>query len=105
MTSKRDRLWESSKKELKYLETQTDLFVASLSTLASSRQTQTYKFKTVNGTFILICSLALVSKKFMMTDRAEYEIFTQMNNCENILNRMVNDICKEFYTYFCRKIR
>ena len=103
MTSKRDRLWESSKKELKYLETQTDLFVASLSTLASSRQTQTYTFETVKVTFILIFRLALVSKKFMMTDRAEYEIFTQMNNCENILNRMVNFICKEFTLIFAEK--
>lgn len=30
----------------------------------------------------------------MATDRAEYEIFTQSNNCEQILNRMVN---KEWY--------
>lgn len=39
----------------------------------------------------------------MMTDRAEYEVFTQMNNCENILNRMVNNNCNEFTLIFAEK--
>ena len=39
-TLKRDKCWDSSRKEMKYLETQTDLLVSTLSSLASARQRQ-----------------------------------------------------------------
>ena len=36
----------------------------------------------------------------MTTDRFEYEIFAQMNNCEQILNRMVNKLETEIIFLF-----